>query len=104
MTMRDAVVERRSDFGDAAVLGVAGEVAADAAVGTDRVDLSLPRFVPNAGLAHVVFGLEHQRAGGAHADTIAAVHTGGLGQWNIVLGGDMGAEAASGDSDRERAL
>ena len=33
-------------------------------------------LVPGAGLAHVVLGGEHQRAGGAHADAVAAVDAG----------------------------
>src|SRR5262245_10215474 len=104
MTLRNAMVERRGDPDDAPVLGVHGEVAADSAIPTDCVHPRLARFVPGAGLSHIVFGLEHQRAGGAHADTIAAVYAGGIGQRNIVLGGDMRAKAASGDSDGECAL
>ena len=81
-----------------------GEVAAHAAIRTDRIGAGLAGFVPRAGLAHVVFGLEHQRAGGTDADAVAAIHAGGIGQRDIVFGGDVGGEAASGDGDGEGVL
>ena len=42
------------------VLHVEGERAADAAIGADGVGLGLLGFLPGAGGAHVVLGLEHQ--------------------------------------------
>ena len=99
-----AVVERRSHAHDLAVLLVHGEVAAHAAVRADSVGLGLPAFVPCARLAHIIFALEHQRAGGTDADTVAAIDAGRIGQRNIELGGDMRGEAAAGDGDRESVL
>ena len=64
----------------------------------------LGRLVPGPGLAHVVLGLEHQRAGRADADAVAAVDAGRLGQRHGLLGRDPGVEAAAGDGDRERVL
>ena len=48
--------------------------------------------------------LEHQRAGRADADAVAAVDAGGIGQRHVPLRGDPGIEAAPGDGDRERVL
>ena len=56
------------------------------------------------GLAHVVLGLEHQRAGRADADAVAAVDARRLGQRHGLLGRDPGVEAATRDRDRERVL
>ena len=64
----------------------------------------LLRRVPGAGLAHVVLGLGHQRAGRADADAVAAVDARGLGQGHGLLGRDAGVEPAPGDRDRERVL
>jgi len=50
------------------------ERAPDAAIGTDGVCVRLCGLVPGAGLAHLVFAPEHQRAGGADPDTIATIH------------------------------
>ena len=57
-----------------------------------------------AGVAQVVLGREHERAGRAHGDAVAAVDAGGVGQRVGVLGRDAGVEAAPGDRDRERVL
>src|SRR5262245_29904078 len=73
---RHVVIERRSDLHDRVVLDAKLQRAADAAVGADGVGLGLLRLVPGAGTAHVVLGLEHQRAGGADADAVAAVDAG----------------------------
>ena len=78
--------------------------AADAAVRADRVGHGLGRLVPGARLAHVVLGLEHQRAGRADPDAVAAVDAGRLGQRDGLLGRDPGVEPAPGDGDRERVL
>src|SRR5437867_11582226 len=73
---RDVVVQRRRDLHDLVVLHAELEGATDSAVGADGVGLGLLRLVPGAGAAHVVFALEHQRAGGADADAVAAVDAG----------------------------
>ncbi len=95
----DVVVERRRHADDFAVLFVHGEITAHAAVGTNSVSLLLPRFVPGAGLAHLVFALEHQRAGRADADAVAAIDARGVRQGDVELGGDVG-----GDQRRRRAF
>ena len=64
----------------------------------------LGRLVPGPLGPHVVLGLEHQRAGRADADAVAAVDARGIGQRRGPLGGDPGVEAAPGDRDRERVL
>ena len=69
-------VERRGDLDDPVVLDVELDRAADAAVRADRVGHGLRRLVPGARLAHVVLGLEHERAGRADADAVAAVDAG----------------------------
>ena len=61
-------------------------------------------LVPRAGLAHVVLGLEHQRAGRAHADAVAAVDARRLGQRDGLLGRDPGVEATPGHRDRKGVL
>src|SRR6185369_4544544 len=98
------VVDRGGDLDDLFVLDVDGERAADAAVGADGVGGGLAGFVPGAGFAQVVLALEHQGAGGADADAVAAVHAGGVGQPDVVFGGDAGVEAATGDGDGEGVL
>ena len=92
------------DLDDLVVLDVQREVAADAAVGADRVGLRLARLVPLRRLAQLVLGGEHQRAGRADRDAVAAVHARRVGQRVGVLGRDAGVEAAPGDGDRERVL
>src|SRR5579864_519808 len=67
------VVSRRGHANDLAVLLVHSEGAAHAAIRTDGVSLGLTVFVPCAGLAHVIFTLEHQRAGRADTDAVAAI-------------------------------
>src|SRR5207244_2303311 len=49
-------------------------------------------------------GLEHQSPCWAHADTIAAVNAGGIGQRDLILGRDVGIKAASGYGNREGTL
>ena len=61
-------------------------------------------LVPRAVGAHLVLGREHQRAGRAHLDAVAAVHARRVGQLDGVLGGDAGVEAPPGDADRQRLL
>src|SRR5215469_3892979 len=87
VTVGDVVVEGGGHFHDAVVLDVQFEVAADAAVGADGGGDGLPGLVPGAGLAHVVFALEHERAGGADPDAVAAVDAGRIGQAHVELGG-----------------
>src|SRR3989442_909157 len=101
---RHVVVKGGGDLDDGVVLDVQVERAADATVAADgRGDL-LPRFVPGARLAHVVLALEHQGAGGADADAVAAVDTGGLREADGELGRDAGIEAAAGHRDGEGVL
>ena len=57
-----------------------------------------------ARLAHVVLALEHERAGRAHGDAVAAVDARGVRERRGELGGDAGVEPAPGDGDRERVL
>ena len=64
----------------------------------------LARLVPVVGLAQLVLGREHQRAGRAHRDAVAAVHAGRLGQRIGELGRDPCVESAPRDGDRERVL
>src|SRR5262249_49436785 len=104
VAVTDVVVERGGHLHDAVVLHVKLEVAADAAVGTDGGGDGLLGLVPGAGLPHIVFALKHQRAGGAHADAVAAVDAGRVGQAHIELGGDAGVEPAACHRDREGVL
>ena len=60
--------------------------------------LPLPR------LAQLVLAAEHQRAGRADRDAVAAVDAGRLGQLDDELGRDARVEAAARDRDRERVL
>src|SRR5207244_8091903 len=80
------------------------EHAAGAAVRTPGLRAALPCFVPRAGGAHVVLALEHQRAGGAHADAVAAVHARRIRQADVELGRDVRIESTTGDADRECVL
>src|SRR3982074_828056 len=74
-SMSDRVIERRGHADDLAVLGMNREITAHATVRTNRIRASLLGFVPGAGLPHVVFALEHQCPGGAHADAVPAIDT-----------------------------
>ena len=64
----------------------------------------LPRLVPRARLRSSYSLLEHQRAGRADADAVAAVDARGVGQRDVGLGRDAGVEAAAGDRDGEGVL
>src|SRR5262249_41260492 len=98
------MIERRGHLHDAVVLHVQFEVAADPAVGADGRGDGLLRLVPVAGLPHLVLAGEHERAGGADPDAVAAVHAGRVGQADVELGGDAGVDPAACDSDREGVL
>src|SRR5438876_1018863 len=50
----------------------------------------------------VVLALEHQGAGRADTDVVAAVDAGGVGDGGSPLGRDAGAEAATGDGEEDR--
>src|SRR5712691_9118849 len=100
----DAVVERRRDLDYRVVLHVQLEHAADAAVGAHRLGDRLLALVPGAGLAHVVLALEHQRAGRADADAVAAVDAGRVWKRCAELGRYVGVEPTAGDAQRERVL
>src|SRR5438093_12000102 len=65
---RDVVFVRRGDLHDLVVLDMQRERAADAAIGADRVDLTLGGLVPLTRAAAVVLRLEHQCAGGTDGD------------------------------------
>src|SRR5689334_11356982 len=104
MTAADVVVEGRGHLDDPVVLHVQFEVAADAAVGADRGGDGLLGLIPGPGLAHVVLALEHQRAGRADPDAVAAVHAGRVGQAHVELSGDAGVESPPGDPDGEGVL
>src|SRR5215813_11305726 len=104
VTVADVMVERRGHLHDPVVLHVQFEVAADAAVGADGGGDRLPGLVPGAVLPHVVLALEHQRAGRAHPDAVAAVDAGRVGQADVELGGDAGVEPPAGHRDREGVL
>src|SRR6185312_2944674 len=101
---RDPVIERRGDLHDRVVLHVQLQAAADAAVGADRLGHGLLALVPGAVLAHVVLALEHQRAGRADRDAVAAVDAGRVGERGRILGRDAGVEPASGHRDRKGVL
>ena len=51
-----------------------------------------------------MLGLEHERTRWAHADAVAAVDAGGVGQRDVELGGDVGVETPSGRGDGEGVL
>src|SRR5581483_1782749 len=104
VSVRDVVVERRGDLHDLVVLDMELHVTADAAVRADRLHDALPRLVPGSLRAHVVLALEHQRARRAHADAVAAVDAGRLGERHGELGGDARVEPSSRDRDRECVL
>jgi hypothetical protein len=101
IAMSHAVIERRGHPNDVAILLVHGEVAAYAAIRTDSVSPCLAAFVPSAGLAHIVFTFEHQRARGADADAVAAIDAGRVGQGNVKFSSNVGGEAAAGHGDRK---
>src|SRR5665647_1980900 len=101
---RDVVVVGRADLDDLVVLDVQRQVAADAAVRADRVDLRLARLVPRAVPAHLELADRHQRAGGADGDAVAAVDARRLRERDVELGGDVRGEATPGHSDGEGVL
>src|SRR5687768_14551939 len=78
--------------------------AADSTIGTYCVCRRLLVLIPRPGNTHVVFRLEGQRAGRAHADTVSAINTRGLGQRYVVLGGDGRSKSATADRDRKSIL
>src|SRR5690242_8597096 len=100
----DVMVQGGGHLHDPVVLYVQVEVAAHAAVGADRGGDRLPRLVPGTGLPHVVLAGEHQRAGGAYPDAVAAVDAGRVGQADVELGGDAGVEPPARHRDGERVL
>src|SRR5688572_29619575 len=75
---RDVVVQRRGDLDDLILLDAQLKRAPDPAVRADGVRLGLHRLVPGTSFPHVVLALEHERAGGADADAVAAVDAGGV--------------------------
>src|SRR5262249_25023227 len=93
------MVERRGDLHDLSILLVHGKVAASAAIRADGGRLLLALFVPCAGLAHLAFALEHERARGAYANAVPAIDAGRLRQRHLELRGNRRGEAASGHGD-----
>jgi hypothetical protein len=67
------VVVRRGHANNLAFLLVNCEVATHATVRADGIGLCLAALVPCTSLAHVKFALEHQRAGRADTDAVAAI-------------------------------
>src|SRR6266404_575946 len=104
ISVRHAVVKRRSHANNLVVLGMHREIAAHAAVGADGVSLRLPQLVPRALLAHVILALEHQSAGGTHANAVATVHASRLGQRDIELGSNVRGKSAARHGDGESIL
>src|SRR4029079_3351444 len=86
------------------VLHVELERAADAAVGTRRLGHPLLVIAPRARRSELVLPAQHERAGRAHLDAVAAVDAGGLRERRVELGRDPGVEAAPCDVDGERVL
>ena len=80
------------------------ERAADAAIGTDRVGLRLPRFVPLAAFAELILATKHQGPGRADADAVTAINARRIGQRNIGFRRDPGVKTPAGDRDRKRVL
>ena len=48
-----------------------------------------------------LFGFAHQRTGGAHADTVSAIHACRVGQRNFEFRGNVRVEPASGNADSQ---
>ena len=92
MAVSHVLVERRSDPDNVVLLHMQSQGAADTTVGTDGVRLFLLLFVPRSCQAHFVFAAEHQRTRGANADAVAAINTGGVGQRDFILRGNVGVE------------
>jgi hypothetical protein len=104
IAVRHTVVERRGHAHDLAFLLMRGDVAAYAAIRADGVSLGLSAFVPDAGLAHVIFDLEHQRTCRADADAVTAVRASRVGQGNVKFSGNVGGEAATRHRNRKSVL
>src|SRR5262249_1792112 len=85
-------------------LHVKRQRAPHSAVGTDRVGGGLLLLVPAPGLPPLVLAAEHESTGGADADAIPTVHTGGLGQRHGKLRGNTGVKATTGNGNGERIL
>ena len=77
------VIRRRCDLHDGIVLHVEFQVAANATEGTHGCGHLLDVLIPRAGLAHVELGPEDQGTGGTHADAVAAVDAGRIGQGHV---------------------
>src|SRR4051812_21831539 len=101
---RHVVVVGARDLDGAVVLHVQVEVAAHAAVGADRARDVLLVLAPHPLRAQLVLGAEHQRAGRADGDAVAAVDARGVRQLHGELGRDARVEPAARDVDRERVL
>src|SRR5262249_15147558 len=82
------------------VLDVDLELAAHTTVRADRARHALLLLVPGARCPHVVLAREHERAGRADADAVAAVHARRAVERDRVFGRDPGVESAAGHRDR----
>src|SRR4029077_19486583 len=92
------------DLHDRIVLHVQVEIAAHAAIRADGLRDRLLFGLPLSRLAQLVLAAEHERAGRADGDAVAAIHARRLGQFHDELGRDARVESAPRDRDGERVL
>src|SRR5437016_200546 len=102
--MGDAGVQWRRDLHDPIVLSVERQRAAHTAIRTDRIRLLLPGFIPRAGLAHIVFTLEHQSAGGTDTDAVAAINARRVGQRHVIFRRNVRVKSTPRDSNSKGVL
>ncbi len=74
VSLRHRVVDRRTDFHNLAILCVYRHSATHPAIRTNGFRARLARFVPRSRGTHLVFDFAHERAGGAYADAVPAIH------------------------------
>ncbi len=104
VAVRDRIVGGRVDPHDPVVLHVQDQPASDTAEAADRLGGALSLGVPCPRRPKVELGGRHQRPRRAHLDAVAAVHARRVGEWHVVLGGDVSGESAAGDRDDEALL
>ena len=97
-------VERRGDFHNLLILDVERDRAAHTAIGADGVGAGLLRLIPGSRLPHFIFAYEHQRAGRADANTVAAVDAGRIRQRRGIFGRDARFKPAPRHGDSESIL
>lgn len=98
------VIERRSDTDYVPILRMDRQRTAHAAIRADGVGASLARFFPGPRVARVELRFEHERARGAYADAVSAIHARRIGKRNVKFGGNMSGEAAASYADGKRIL